>query len=143
VKIKYKRRPGLIKEMNILSLIFIGITMVSGCLSDSFDNDDTNQTGLWSSEAELSQIPMSGPAWEEVQAAADIDFSEPVIANNNSNDDVNCLAAAIVYARTGNLLYKDRVIAAPEYNIARGNPGFDSNLSLQDTLQPHLQLQFQ
>jgi hypothetical protein len=70
---------------------------------------------------------MSGPAWDAVQAAADIDFSEPVIANNNSNDDVNCLAAAIVYARTGNELYKDKVIDALEYNIARGNPGFDSN----------------
>ncbi|MDQ1332033.1 MAG: Alginate lyase protein, partial [Bacteroidota bacterium] len=70
---------------------------------------------------------MSGPAWDAVQAAADIDFSEPVIADNNSNDDVNCLAAAIVYARTGNELYKDKVIDALEYNIARGNPGFDSN----------------
>jgi hypothetical protein len=85
------------------------------------------QTGLWSSEAELKKNPVSGPAWDAVKSAADVDFSKPVISNNNSNDDVNCLAASIVFARTGDQLYKERVIAALEYLVSRGNPGFDSN----------------
>lgn len=85
------------------------------------------QNGLWSSSSELSNNPVSGAAWNAVRTAADIDFSKPVINNNNSNDDVNCLAAAIVFARTGNKFYKEKVIAALEYNVKIGNPGFDSN----------------
>lgn len=85
------------------------------------------QKGLWSSESELKKNPVSGPAWEAVKTAADIDFSKPVINNNNSNDDVNCLAASIVFARTGEQSYRNRVVEALEYNISKGNPGFDSN----------------
>ena len=101
------------------SLIFIGVTLI--CVITNA------QIGLWSSAKELKNNPVSGPAWESVKAAANIDFSKPVINNNNSNDDVNCLAASIVYARTGNPLYKDRVIAALKCNVAGANPGFDSN----------------
>lgn len=102
-----------------ISLIFIGINLF--CIIGN------SQTGLWSSESELKKNPVSGEAWKAVKVAADIDFSKPVINNNNSNDDVNCLAASIVYARTGNQLYKDKVVTALEFNVARGNPGFDSN----------------
>jgi hypothetical protein len=105
--------------MKQIILIFIGFSL--------FYPVSKSQTGLWSSEKELMLNPVSGAAWDAVKAAADIDFSKPVINNNNSNDDVNCLAASIVFARTGNRLYRDRVIEALEYNVLQGNPGFDSN----------------
>jgi hypothetical protein len=90
-------------------------------------SEDNKSKGLWAAEDELKQNPMSGPAWEAVLAAASADFSKPVIANNNSNDDVNCLAAAIVYARTGNQAYRNKVIAALDFNVTREHPGFDNN----------------
>ena len=107
------------KKVYKISLVFIGINLACTIAN--------GQTGLWSSEAELRNNPVSGPAWEAVKSAADLDFSKPVINNNNSNDDVNCLAASIVYARTGDKFYKNRVIAALEYNVAGASPGFDSN----------------
>jgi hypothetical protein len=105
-------------------LIIFGFMVACNAQDEALFIAPGGQTGLWSSEAELKRNPVSGPAWEAVKAAADIDFSQPVINNNNSNDDVNCLASSIVYARTGDLFYKDRVIAALEYNVAKGNPGF-------------------
>jgi hypothetical protein len=107
-----------LKSFKTISLIlFIGIVSQTA----------NAQKGLWSSEAELKKNPVAGQAWEAVLEAANTDFSKPVINNNNSNDDVNCLAAAIVYARTGNNLYREKVISALEYNVSKGNPGFDSN----------------
>jgi hypothetical protein len=110
-----------------ISILIFGYVVACNALDEDPSIASFGQSGLWSSEAELKNNPVSGPAWEAVKAAADIDFSEPVISNNNSNDDVNCLAASIVYARTGNQFYKDRVVAALEYNVAKGNPGFDAN----------------
>src|SRR5690554_2966406 len=111
---------------------FIVVISIFSCSSEDIVDDDKMEEnfkflGLWSTADELKQIPMKGTAWEAVLDAANIDFSKPVIADNNSNDDVNCLAAAIFYARTGNKLYRDKVIAALEYNVANGNPGFDNN----------------
>lgn len=83
--------------------------------------------GLWTSAQELKDKPVTGAAWDAVKNAADKDFSQPVIADNNSDDDVHCLAAAIVFLRTGNNLYRDRVVEALEYNVKRGNPGLDKN----------------
>jgi hypothetical protein len=111
----------------VFSFLECGHKTIDFNTTSDFEKASASQVGLWSSIAELKQIPMSGPAWEAVQTAANIDFSKPVINNNNSNDDVNCLAASIVYARTGDQLYKERVVKALEYNVVNGNPGFDSN----------------
>lgn len=114
--------------MNGLFQIFIGIyLMMTACEERVLSDNEKSKTGLWSSVSELKKNPVSGPAWEAVKVAADIDFSEPVINDNNSDDDVNCLAASIVYARTGDQSNKDKVITALEFNIAKGNPGFDQN----------------
>jgi hypothetical protein len=81
------------------------------------------QVGIWTSAAELSGIPVSGPAWEAVKNGADQNFYPPVIADNNHNSNVYCLAAAIVYARTGDASYKDRVVNACERLVQNGKPG--------------------
>ncbi len=109
-------------------LVIISVLGITCCNSEEVPVLETEvRPALWSSAEELSDFPVEGAAWEAVKEAADTDFSEPVINNNNSNDDVNCLAAAIVFARTGDSIYRERVVAALDYCIARGNPGFDSN----------------
>jgi len=60
-----------------------------------------SQSGLWSLAAELQSRPMEGIAWQKVKSAADI--ANPVNANvsdQESYNNVQILAAAVVYART-------------------------------------------
>ena len=80
------------------------------------------QIGIWTSEAELESLPTSGLAWEALLAAAD--EANPVdvtVANQNSNNNIEILAAAIVYARTGTRSYKNKVEDA--LDRLRGKPG--------------------
>ncbi|MFL5805314.1 MAG: DNRLRE domain-containing protein [Roseiflexaceae bacterium] len=68
--------------------------------------------GIWISAAELAQLPMSGPAWQQLKAAADDSLGSPNIADQNSDHDVNTLAVALVYARTGNASYRAKAANA-------------------------------
>ncbi len=81
------------------------------------------QTGIWTSAAELATIPTSGPAWDAVLLGASQDCSHPDVANQDDDTNVYVLAAAIVYARTGDERYKDKVVAACEKLAAKGHPG--------------------
>jgi hypothetical protein len=64
--------------------------------------------GIWISAAELARLPMSGEAWETLKESADGDLDEPNIAGYTSYDDVQTLAVALVYARTGDSAYRAR-----------------------------------
>lgn len=81
------------------------------------------QTGIWTSAAELAKLPTSGPAWETVLLGASQDCSNPAVANQDDDTNTFILAAAIVFARTGDVSYKNKVITACEKLAARGNPG--------------------
>jgi hypothetical protein len=74
--------------------------------------------GIWTSRQELARLPTAGPAWAQLKAAADGNFGKAEIADQNSNHDVRTLAAALVYARTGDQSYRakaaDAVMAAIE-----------------------------
>jgi hypothetical protein len=68
--------------------------------------------GIWTTAAELASRPTSGPAWEALKRAADGPLAQTPIADQNSNDDVNTLAAALVYARTGAAGYRAKAATA-------------------------------
>jgi hypothetical protein len=78
--------------------------------------------GLWTSAAELSRIPASGPGWQAVREAADQDISNPRLWDQEDNRNVYALAAGIVYARTGEVRFKNKVVEACERLIAQGRP---------------------
>jgi len=61
-------------------------------------------------KSELMTKPTSGPGWEKLIIKADEDWGEPNLADLNSKNQINALAGALVYARTGNLTYKQKVI---------------------------------
>ncbi len=82
------------------------------------------QIGIWSSSKELAGIPASGPAWDAVVAAADAaDPNDATVSNQNSNNNVEILAAAITYARTGAQSYKFKVESALKKLVLAGHPG--------------------
>ena len=67
---------------------------------------------LWLSPAEIAALPMSGAAWSRVRAAADGSLGSPKISDQDSKHDVLTLAAALVYARTGNSAYRAKAANA-------------------------------
>ena len=69
------------------------------------------------SREEVARLPMSGPAWEQHKHTADGDLGKPNIADQDSNHDVNTLAVALLYARTGDGKYRTTAAEA----ILRGN----------------------
>jgi hypothetical protein len=68
--------------------------------------------GIWITAAELAKLPTSGSAWERLKSAADSDLGQPNIADQNSQHDTNTLAAALVYARTGDSRYRSKAASA-------------------------------
>ena len=79
--------------------------------------------GLWTSPEELSGQPMAGCEWKRVhRAAAKATAEGATVSENNSNNNVDILAAAIVYARTGDESYRKTVVAANEKLVAAGKP---------------------
>lgn len=68
--------------------------------------------GIWISAAELAQLPMSGPAWNNLKTEADKPAGTPNLSNQDDPTNVRVLAKALVYARTGIASYRDDVIQA-------------------------------
>jgi hypothetical protein len=55
---------------------------------------------------------MSGKAWDALVAASKQDTSLPNVSNQDDPTNVRVLAAALVYARTGAVAMRDKVVAA-------------------------------
>jgi hypothetical protein len=73
----------------------------------------TSRTGgyIIISRARLATLPVTGPAWQGLKAAADASAGTPDLSNMDQNNNVFVLAKALVYARTGDPRYRDEVIA--------------------------------
>ncbi len=69
-------------------------------------------SGMWISRDELAKLPMSGPAWEQLKKAADGSLGTANIADQDSDHDVNTLAVALLYARTGTASYRSKAADA-------------------------------
>lgn len=67
---------------------------------------------MWVSPERLALLPMAGRAWAAVKKAADGDLGQPNLAGYTSNHDVKTLAVGLVYARTGDDLYRHKAAAA-------------------------------
>lgn len=78
--------------------------------------------GIWTSREELRAIPMHGPAWEAVWDAAQQDTSQPDVGDQNDRTNTRVLAAAIVFARTDQEHYRQKVEEAIEVLVACGRP---------------------
>jgi hypothetical protein len=88
----------------------LGIAPGSACVSPS--TQPGIRAGIWVSREELAGLPMSGPAWQQLKAAADGNLGTPNIADQESSHDVKTLAVALVYARTGTASYRAKATGA-------------------------------
>jgi hypothetical protein len=63
---------------------------------------------LLMTRAELMARPTTGRAWGALLGFADGDFGKPNLHDQDARHDVSTLAAALVFARTGDQTYRDR-----------------------------------
>src|SRR5690348_6398540 len=68
--------------------------------------------GIWLSYEEIAKLPMTGKAWSNVKSAADGYLGTANISDQDSKHDVNTLAVALVYARTGTATYRTKAADA-------------------------------
>lgn len=71
-----------------------------------------SQHGIWLSPAEIALLPTAGPAWLQLKAAADAAPGTPTLADQDTDANVNYLAKALVFARTGQPNYRTDVANA-------------------------------
>ncbi|MDZ7361898.1 MAG: alginate lyase family protein [candidate division KSB1 bacterium] len=69
-------------------------------------------SGIWTSAAEVSKLPTSGMAWDNLMAGANEPIGAPNLADNEDSVNVAILAKALVFARTGDQSYRQAVISA-------------------------------
>lgn len=79
--------------------------------------------GIWISTEEVHTLPTSGPAWKNVLEAAQQDTNQPNIKDQVDDTDVNVLAKALVYARTGQPSYRNEVRSTLMAAIGTENGG--------------------
>jgi hypothetical protein len=106
---RFELHPENAPPYNVL-LGLLGIAPGNVCVSPS--TQPGIRAGIWVSREELAGLPMSGPAWQQLKAAADGDLGKAEIADQNSNHDVRTLAVALVYARTGDTAYRAKAADA-------------------------------
>ena len=62
--------------------------------------------------ADLMAKPTSGPGWNFLKAQADATWETPDLSKLNTKTPAMVMAAGLVYARTGQTGYRDKVVAA-------------------------------
>ena len=67
---------------------------------------------IWLSKSEIASLPTSGSAWDTVVKYANQATGAADLSNQDSPANVQCLAAALVYARTGDSVVLERVKAS-------------------------------
>lgn len=68
--------------------------------------------GVWISRSEILRLPVAGPAWETLLAAAREPLPEPSLADRDSDCDVAVLARALVHSRVGGSWLRDQALRA-------------------------------
>lgn len=76
-------------------------------------------SGIWVSPAELSALPMSGPAWSDLLSYASRSCT-PDLSNQDDACNVIVMAKALAFARTGQTAYRDGAINAVR-TVTTGN----------------------
>jgi hypothetical protein len=90
---------------------------------------------MFIASVELSSKPMSGAGWELLQSTADmVSYGVVDLGDNNTLTQSYVLAGALVYARTGDSTYRDKVIAAVRQACGTEADGPDNLLALARTL---------
>ncbi|MGH2522361.1 MAG: alginate lyase family protein, partial [Anaerolineales bacterium] len=90
---------------------------------------------IWISIGELSQLPASGPAWNNLKERADEVADTPNLGDQDNEVNITILAKALVFARTGQAGYRSDVVAALRVIATHNTENSDSNPMLSVSRQ--------
>jgi hypothetical protein len=107
---------------------WIGLLVAAPCLVGAVAGGEPARRGLWIEPARLAALPTSGPAWENVLAAAQQRTDAPNLADPKDPTNVRVMAKALVYASTGEERYRNEVWSA--CRAAMGTEAGGSTLAL-------------
>lgn len=80
----------------------------------------TSSKGIWISREEIMKLPTSGSEWQALYTTAGGSLGTADIADQNSNHDVNTLAASLVCVRTGQFCDKARAAVVSAIGTEEG-----------------------
>lgn len=89
--------------------VALALVLSSGVIGTS---SQARTEGVWISSAEIRTLPAKGTAWNHVKSTANGALEPPNISNNDSDHDIQTLAVALVYGRTGQANYRRKAIDA-------------------------------
>jgi hypothetical protein len=72
---------------------------------------DRLEPGIWLTHDEVARLPMHGPSWDRLLLTADEKLGRADLSDQDSEHDVRVLAAALVYARTGEKRFRRKAAA--------------------------------
>ncbi len=106
-----RRRPARAGLRWLIAIVVVGIALTgSVAFRDQFTTAASSY--LLMPRAELLALPTSGAAWTALKGVADGSLSTPDLCNIDAHHHVETLAAALVYARTGEASYGTKARAA-------------------------------
>ena len=93
--------------------MLLGLLGAAACALASVVDGQASPPGrIWIDPARLASLPTSGPAWENLLRAAQAPTPKPDLSNQEDPTNVQVLAKALVYARTGEARYRREVVEA-------------------------------
>jgi uncharacterized repeat protein (TIGR02543 family) len=103
--------PAAARRLLLISLfVFLGISFLARTSSPPVEAAGGSGPSIWLTQAEIDSLPMSGPGWDNVYSAAQENTSNPDFSDQSHDTDVNLMAKALVYARTGDTRYRNEAI---------------------------------
>ena len=94
--------------------------------------------GRWLSPVKIMDLPTAGPAWSNVWDAAQQNTSAPDASDQDDKTNVYMLAKALVYARTGQIRYRDEVAAAIAAVMGTEGDGSSGILAIARNIQSYV-----
>jgi hypothetical protein len=99
---------GLERRRRLAAVVAAGLCLAAATTAAA---DPPLRPGIWLSRAEIQQLPEQGPGWDQLKRLAEGPTGQPDLSNQDSDADVRVLAAALVYARTGDQRLRSKAAA--------------------------------
>lgn len=108
---KVKAAKGRIKSIlktkqAVVVIVLFLVVAVTSTLALANQQTTATPKGIWLSIDEVKKLPTTGPAWTNVKAVADKPLGNGIIGAQTSTHDTQTYASALVYARTGDEVYR-------------------------------------
>jgi hypothetical protein len=101
--------PITIQPTNTVSLPTSTAVAPIVTLQPTFSSPQPAGTGMWISTSQLMSLPTSGSSWDNMRSTAYGNWGTPDLKNQDNKHDINLLAGALVYARTGETSLQSKV----------------------------------